>query len=332
MPPPFEAAMEDIMDEGKVSASRRLDGSPIEPSLAAGVTREEAHVPPAEPPMAGNDWRRGPHGRAKIIDMSDVPALLRWAELHEQVPEAAVVKLSLAFYAGLRACEVSRLRWHDVTDSLGRIGRTLVVPPRVAKGGRPREVPIHPCLRWALGQFHERFPEIEHLALCKPNLKPQNPNNVKVWFHRLFRRMGLKGCSSHSGRRSLITFLANNHGQLGMSLRDVQLIAGHASLDTTQAYIEPSRDLHRLIESVPWLPWTQADEAIPTITGQANDGGRPPPHQGRLSPGHALDHFMANAWDNRGQRIPGSSAGASEPPRRPSRSNSPINAFKEFSQ
>ena len=51
-------------------------------------------------------------------------------------------------------------------------------------------------------------------------------------------KVGFVGCSSHSGRRSFITQAACKVGLCGKSLRDVQALAGYASLTTTARYIE----------------------------------------------------------------------------------------------
>lgn len=49
---------------------------------------------------------------------------------------------------------------------------------------------------------------------------------------------GLNGCSSHSGRRTLITTAVRKISSVGGSLRNVQMLAGHSSLAVTQRYIE----------------------------------------------------------------------------------------------
>jgi len=68
---------------------------------------------------------------------------------------------------------------------------------------------------------------------------------IAVWFHRLYNRLGLKGASSHSGRRTFVTEFAKTIVAHGGSLRDVQQLAGHASLATTQRYIEGNSDAKR---------------------------------------------------------------------------------------
>ena len=59
--------------------------------------------------------------------------------------------------------------------------------------------------------------------------------------------LGMEGCSSHSGRRTFVTKAAHKIVEAGGSLRDVQQLAGHTSLATTQRYIEGSNDAKRKV-------------------------------------------------------------------------------------
>ena len=61
---------------------------------------------------------------------------------------------------------------------------------------------------------------------------------MAVWFWERFREIGLEGASSHSGRRTFVTAAAKKMVEAGGSLRDVQELAGHQSLATTQRYIQ----------------------------------------------------------------------------------------------
>jgi integrase/recombinase XerD len=70
---------------------------------------------------------------------------------------------------------------------------------------------------------------------------------VQVWFLRLYKALGFVGASSHSGRRTFITRAARKIVEAGGSLRDVQELAGHASLATTQRYIAGSSDAKRKV-------------------------------------------------------------------------------------
>ncbi|MCP4564083.1 MAG: site-specific integrase [Bosea sp.] len=70
-------------------------------------------------------------------------------------------------------------------------------------------------------------------------------NSIVNWFTALYRELGLEGCSSHSGRRTFITMAARRAHKAGASLRDVQLLAGHRSIETTQRYIDGDSDAQR---------------------------------------------------------------------------------------
>jgi integrase len=61
---------------------------------------------------------------------------------------------------------------------------------------------------------------------------------------------GLRGCSSHSGRRTFVTRAARIVHKAGGSLRDVQLLAGHRSIQTTQRYIDGDSDAQRKLVSM----------------------------------------------------------------------------------
>jgi integrase len=66
--------------------------------------------------------------------------------------------------------------------------------------------------------------------------------SVTNWFFSLYKRLGHEGCSSHSGRRTAITSWSRKISSVGGSLRDVQSLARHSSLQMSQRYIEVSED------------------------------------------------------------------------------------------
>jgi integrase/recombinase XerD len=73
------------------------------------------------------------------------------------------------------------------------------------------------------------------------------PCNVSHWFKKVFKILRLEGCSSHSGRRTFVTNAAKNIIGVGGSLRDVQQLAGHTSLQMTQSYIEGDSEAKRRV-------------------------------------------------------------------------------------
>ena len=88
------------------------------------------------------------------------------------------------------------------------------------------------------------MPRSRHIANCLRR-KRFSAATVRLWFHRLYQTLGMTGCSSHSGRRTFITRAARKVSEVGGSVRDVQQLAGHASMQTTQRYIESDSDAKR---------------------------------------------------------------------------------------
>ena len=74
--------------------------------------------------------------------------------------------------------------------------------------------------------------------------------SIVVGFKRAYQYLGLDGCSSHSGRRTFITRAARLAHHAGGSLRDVQLLAGHRSIQATQRYIDGDTDAQRKLVSL----------------------------------------------------------------------------------
>ncbi len=155
----------------------------------------------------------------------------------------------LTVKTGLRAKEVAFLRWEMVLTSDGEVGYTLSLPNSSSKGRSGRVVPLHSDVRQLLSELHttmrdERFKPTDWIIRSQrsPRVSPQVIVNM---FQRWYRDIGLVGCSSHSGRRTFITEAAKRVSQVGGSLRDVQVMAGHSSLQTTQRYIDYDTDSQR---------------------------------------------------------------------------------------
>ena len=150
----------------------------------------------------------------------------------------------LAAKAGLRAGEVANLAWGMVLDPIGDVGWVVELHDQAAKNGGGRLIPVHPDLRQALVAYRSLSTGIGPVIRSERG-GPMTPLSVVVWFNRAFRNVGLNGCSSHSGRRTFITRAARLVHKAGGSLRDVQLLAGHRSIQTTQGYIDGDTDAQR---------------------------------------------------------------------------------------
>ncbi len=68
-----------------------------------------------------------------------------------------------------------------------------------------------------------------------------NANTLTQHFHYLYKRVGITGASSHSGRRSFISNLAAR----GIGVRVLMALAGHRAISSTQKYIDINDDMLR---------------------------------------------------------------------------------------
>ena len=68
-----------------------------------------------------------------------------------------------------------------------------------------------------------------------------------MFYLLIVRRCNLANATSHSGRRTFITETSKKISLVGGSLRDVQMMVGHSSLQTTQRYIESDSESQRKV-------------------------------------------------------------------------------------
>ena len=204
--------------------------------------------------IAGPKLKEKPPRRARVITLDDLENVLKHRLPTSGSPESDELKLLLSFYAGLRAGKIASLTLANVADARGEIGDTIWIASSQAKRGRERTIPMHPRIRESMMRFRRRHPDLDYFA-CSSRwpgspIRRQSAKLVAAWFKRVYEKAGLQGCSSHSGRRSFITQLARCANDALCSLHDVQRLVGHARLDTTQAYIEPSSTVKTLVYSL----------------------------------------------------------------------------------
>ena len=186
--------------------------------------------------------------QAKILSLSDVSDLLVFADCTRHPLRNRVIVL-LAAKAGMRAGKIAKLTWDMVLDPTGDIGSVIELRDAAAKNGSGRLIPVHPDLRPGLAAYRNLSPG-DGSVIRSERGGAMTPLSIVVWFNRAFRNIGLNGCSSHSGRRTFITRAARLVHKAGGSLRDVQLLAGHRSIQTTQRYIDGDTDAQRKLVSL----------------------------------------------------------------------------------
>jgi integrase len=189
--------------------------------------------------------------QAKTLTKGQVEAVLGYLATTRWPTRNRVIFL-LSAKAGLRAKEIASLTWRMVTDARGQIGQAIYLENTASKGQSGRVIPMNDELRTALAEYAKTtiMSSGNHLIESERSNRMSAQAIVNL-FWRWYQHIGFDGCSSHSGRRTFITNTARKISTVGGSLRDVQMLAGHTNLRTTQRYIEANPEAQmKIVELV----------------------------------------------------------------------------------
>ena len=149
--------------------------------------------------------------------------------------------------AGMRVGEVAALTVSDVLAMDGTVKEEIALSAQQTKGNRARTVLVPRKLRDELTCYlQQRYGIANLLAVTQTDTQralfptQKNPkrgftaNTLCQLFHKIYKDSQMYGATSHSGRRTFITKLADK----GVGVRVLMALAGHKSIATTQRYIE----------------------------------------------------------------------------------------------
>jgi integrase/recombinase XerD len=149
--------------------------------------------------------------------------------------------------SGMRVGEVASLRNSDVLDAEGNIRNEIRLSAEQTKGNEARVVFVSDKLCKELELYTRLIgnatinPALKFFYSQKRTSDGFTANTLTQFFHYLYKRAGIDGASSHSGRRTFITNLATK----GVGVRVLMSLAGHKNISTTQAYIDVNDDMKR---------------------------------------------------------------------------------------
>lgn len=117
----------------------------------------------------------------------------------------------LSYYAGLRACEIASLRVADVMGADGAARANVLLERWQTKGKQRQQVVFSEKLRKEIAAFVREHRQ--NAAADAPLLQSQkggafSSQTIQQVFRQLYKQVGLDGASSHSGRRTMLTKLA----------------------------------------------------------------------------------------------------------------------------
>lgn len=192
--------------------------------------------------------------QAKILNRSQILAVLNHVDNGRNPLRNRVIFL-LSVKAGLRAKEIACLRWEMIMSASGDLSSEISLINEATKGQSGRRIPLNKDLRSSLDQLltaHQKFRGFSPscFVVRTERSKQTRPEVIVNMFRQRYKKLGFIGCSSHSGRRTFITNAAKKITTVGGTLRDVQYLAGHSSLQTTERYIEYSEQARRSIVDI----------------------------------------------------------------------------------
>jgi len=157
--------------------------------------------------------------------------------------------LYMSHLAGLRVGEISSLSIRDVLADDGSIKDEIFLKAEQTKGSRGRTVLLPVKLQSELHEYLCARFRLKELAVVhytdtsralfytqKSQIRGFSPNTLAGWFGGLYRKVGIEGASSHSGRRHFATYLNEN----SVSPKVIQTLLGHRQIQTTMLYCQVS--------------------------------------------------------------------------------------------
>lgn len=184
--------------------------------------------------------------QARVLTEKEIRKVLNFCNSQ---PHSARNKAMLlcTHMAGMRVGEVAALRICDVLALDGTVKEEIALSASQTKGDKARTVLVPKKLRDELTSYlQQRFGLASLQAVTQTDTQralfptQKNPkrgfsaNTLCQLFHKIYKDSQMYGATSHSGRRTFITKLADK----GVGVRVLMALAGHKSIATTQRYIE----------------------------------------------------------------------------------------------
>ena len=190
--------------------------------------------------------------QSKVLTEKQIETMLAYVSSRRNGARNRVI-IQLSVKAGLRAKEIACLKWAMVLNADGIVGDALHLTNIASKGASGRVIPLNKALKesllnlWQLETDRSDFNRHESHVVRSERSPRTSAQAVVNMFQRWYRDLNYVGCSSHSGRRTFITNTARKISLVGGSLRDVQSLAGHSNLQTTQRYIDHDTECQRKV-------------------------------------------------------------------------------------
>ena len=179
--------------------------------------------------------------QAKTLTKQELKRVLDYNSACERHSERNRAMILLTFYCGMRIGSVVSLRIANVINEQSEVLDEIKLTSAQTKGNKARTVHVPLRMQKELKKYIEGLKSHAHADFLFRTQKSKqfSSNTATQLLQRIYERSGITGATSHSGRRTFITELANK----GVSVRVLAALAGHSSIATTQRYIDINDDM-----------------------------------------------------------------------------------------
>ncbi len=181
--------------------------------------------------------------QAKTLTQNEIDQVLRYIATKHRYAIRNRALLLTSFYSGMRVGEIASLTISDVQNDDGTIRNEIRLSASQTKGNVGRVVFVNEKLKAELDNYlsNRRIKDKHQPLFYTEKREGFNANTLTQWFFWLYKKAGISSASSHSGRRTFITNLANK----GVGVRVLASLAGHKSINTTMIYIDTNDEIKR---------------------------------------------------------------------------------------
>jgi len=173
--------------------------------------------------------------QAKTLNERELQRVLESAAKTKHAKRNRAILL-LTHYAGMRIGEVAAVRFCDILASDGTVRDEINLSASQTKGSRSRAVLLNERMKAELTAYVHgiRVKDTKQPLFATQRSAGFTANSLTQIVNGLYKHAGLDGATSHSGRRTFLTNLAER----GISVRVMMALAGHRNMATTQRYID----------------------------------------------------------------------------------------------
>jgi site-specific recombinase XerD len=185
-----------------------------------------------------------------VTEPRKAPIVLSQEEVARLIEAAPGLKykaaLSVAYGAGLRVSEVANLKVSDIPGSSPGTSQRMMLRVEQGKGQRDRTVMLSPRLLELLREWwHAARPQV----WLFPGQNPINPITPRQLNRAVTAAKDLAGISKRVSPHTLRHSFATHLLEQGADIRVIQVLLGHAKLETTALYTRVAVSTIRDVES-----------------------------------------------------------------------------------